>query len=265
LERKLQAQCLILVKRFFELVRDPICGMHLDEKETEFKTKVRGRTYYFCSDYCKHIFLEGERIAYFSMEIALTDDIPTYSGGLGVLAGDTIRSSADLKIPLVAVTLISRKGYLKQEITEEGKQIEYPAEWTPSKFMNQLPTHVKVPIQGREVRVKAWLYDHQSLTGGLVSILFLDTDVEGNTSEDREITSFLYGGDERYRLKQEIVLGIGGVKMLEASGFKIRKYHMNEGHSSLLTLELLRKNGMSLDKVRDLCMINFHMTSFRRR
>ncbi|NIO38043.1 alpha-glucan family phosphorylase, partial [Candidatus Bathyarchaeota archaeon] len=93
---------------------------------------------------------------------------------------------------------------------------------------------------------------------GLVSILFLDTDVEGNTPEDRDITSFLYGGDERYRLKQEIVLGIGGVRMLEASGFKIRKYHMNEGHSSLLTLELLRENGMSLDKVRDLCIFTTH-------
>jgi len=240
------------------MVRDPICGMPLDEKETEFKTEVRGRTYYFCSDYCRHTFLEGERIAYFSMEIGLTDDIPTYSGGLGVLAGDTIRSSADLKIPLVAVSLISRKGYLEQEITREGKQIEHPAEWTPSKFMNELPTQVKVQIQGREVRVKAWLYDHQSLTGGVVSILFLDTDVEDNTPEDREITSFLYGGDERYRLKQEIVLGIGGVKMLEASGFKVRKYHMNEGHSSLLTLELLRKNDMSLDKVRDLCIFTTH-------
>jgi len=240
------------------MVRDPVCGMPLDEREKEFKTEVRGRTYHFCSEYCKRTFLEGERIAYFSMEIGLTDDIPTYSGGLGVLAGDTIRSSADLKIPLVAVTLISRKGYLKQEITREGKQIEHPAEWTPSKFMNELPTQVKVQIQGRKVRAKAWLYDHQSLTGGVVSILFLDTDVEGNTPEDREITSYLYGGDERYRLKQEIVLGIGGVKMLEASGFKVRKYHMNEGHSGLLTLELLRKNDMSLDKVRDLCIFTTH-------
>jgi starch phosphorylase len=240
------------------MVRDPVCGMPLDEKERDFKTELRGRTYYFCSDYCKHTFLEGERIAYFSMEIALTGDIPTYSGGLGVLAGDTIRSSADLRIPLVAVTLISRKGYLKQEITREGKQIEHPVEWTPSKFMNELAPRVRVQIQGREVRIKAWLYDNQSLTGGLVSILFLDTDVEGNTPEDRGITSFLYGGDERYRLKQEIVLGIGGVKMLEASGFKVRKYHMNEGHSSLLTLELLRKNEMSLDKVRDLCIFTTH-------
>ncbi len=240
------------------MFKDPICGMLVDERETKFKTEVRGRTYYFCSEYCMHVFREGERIAYFSMEIALTDYIPTYSGGLGVLAGDTIRSSADLKIPLVAVSLINRKGYLKQEITKEGKQIEHSAEWIPSKFMNELPTQTKVQIQGREVRVKAWLYDHQSLTGGVVSILFLDTDVEGNTSEDRDITSFLYGGDERYRLKQEIVLGIGGVKMLEASGFKIRKYHMNEGHSSLLTLELLRKNGLSLDKVRDFCIFTTH-------
>jgi starch phosphorylase len=230
------------------MFRDPVCGMPLDEKEIEFKAKVRGRTYYFCRAYCKHAFLEEKRIAYFSMEIGLTDDIPTFSGGLGVLAGDTIRSCADLKIPLVAVSLLSKKGYVKQKITREGKQIDFPVEWTPSRFMNELSTQVKVQIQGRQVGIKAWLYDHQSLTGGLVSILFLDTDVEGNSPEDREITSFLYGGDDRYRLKQEIVLGIGGVRMLEASGFKIRKYHMNEGHSSLLTLELMRKeNGINPD------------------
>lgn len=240
------------------MVRDPICGMPVDEEKTEFKTEVRGRKYYFCSEYCKHTFLEEPDIAYFSMEIGLIDDIPTYSGGLGILAGDTIRSSADLKIPLVAVSLISRKGYFKQEITKEGKQIEHPDEWTPSKFMNELPTRVNVQIQGREVGIKAWLYDHESLTGGLVSILFLDTDVEGNTPEDKEITSFLYGGDERYRLKQEIVLGIGGIRMLEATGFKIRKYHMNEGHSSLLTLELLRKNDMNIDKVKDVCIFTTH-------
>ncbi|MFQ5820377.1 MAG: alpha-glucan family phosphorylase [Candidatus Heimdallarchaeota archaeon] len=198
------------------------------------------------------------RIAYFSMEIGLNDDIHTYSGGLGVLAGDVIRSSSDLKIPFVVVSLISSKGYFKQELTREGKQIEHPAEWTPPNFMTELPTRVRVQIQGRDVRVKAWLYDHQSLAGGLVSLLFLDTDIEGNTPEDREITSFLYGGDERYRLKQEIILGIGGVKMLEASGFKVRKYHMNEGHSSLLTLELLRNNGMDPDKVKDRCIFTTH-------
>jgi starch phosphorylase len=199
-----------------------------------------------------------QKIAYFSMEIGLMNEIPTYSGGLGVLAGDTIRSSADLRLPLVAVTLISRKGYFRQEITKEGRQIEHPADWEPSKIMELLPTEVKVQIQKREVRVKAWLYNVQSLTGGVVPIIFLDTDAEGNFPEDREITSFLYGGDERYRLKQEIVLGIGGARMLEALGFSIRKYHMNEGHSSLLTLELLKRYGMDVDKVRELCIFTTH-------
>lgn len=240
------------------MLRDPICGIPLGDKGTEFKAEVRGKTYYFCSDYCKHTYLEGSKVAYFSMEIGLESDIPTYSGGLGVLAGDTIRSSADLRIPLVAVSLISRKGYLKQEITPEGKQVEKPVEWDPADFMTELPGRIKVQIEGREVGVRAWLYDHFSPTGGLVSILFLDTNFEENAPEDREITNFLYGGDERYRLKQEIVLGIGGVRMLKASGFKIRKYHMNEGHSGLLTLELLRTNGMTPEKVRDLCVFTTH-------
>ncbi len=239
------------------MVRDPICGDPVDE-ETEFKAEVRGRTYSFCSEYCKNTFLKGKRIAYFSMEIGLINEIPTYSGGLGVLAGDVIRSSADLKIPLVAVSLISHKGYLKQEIIQGGKQIEHPAEWAPSKYMSELTTQTVVKIRGREVKIKAWLYDHQSPTGGLLSILFLDTDIDGNMPEDREITSFLYGGDERYRLKQEIVLGIGGVRILEASGFDIRKYHMNEGHSALLTLELLQRNGMNPDKVKDYCVFTTH-------
>jgi len=199
-----------------------------------------------------------QKIAYFSMEIGLMNEIPTYSGGLGVLAGDTIRSSADLKLPLVAVTLVSKKGYFRQEITKEGKQIEHPVEWEPSKIMELLPTEVKVQIQKREVRIKAWLYNAQSLTGGVVPILFLDTDVEENFPEDREITSFLYGGDERYRLKQEIVLGIGGARMLEALGFSIRKYHMNEGHSSLLTLELLRRYELDVDRVREMCIFTTH-------
>jgi len=174
-----------------------------------------------------------------------------------VLAGDMIKSSADLKIPLVGVTLVSSKGYLKQEI-RDGKQIEHTNDWMPSKFMNELPNQVDLKIHNRTVKVKAWLYDYQSPTGGLVPVLFLDTDVEGNSPEDREITSFLYGGDRAYRLQQEIVLGIGGVKMLEAAGFTVGKYHMNEGHSCLLTLELLRNHNMELDNVRDLCIFTTH-------
>ncbi|HSQ53628.1 MAG TPA: alpha-glucan family phosphorylase, partial [Acidobacteriota bacterium] len=239
------------------MIRDPVCGLPLAEPKEEYKAEVRGKTYYFCGEYCKHVFLHGNRIAYFSMEIGLDNNFHTYSGGLGVLAGDVIKSSADLKIPLVGVTLVSKKCYLKQEI-RDGKQIDHPDDWTPSQYMTELPKQVELKIENRPVKVKAWLYDYQSPRGSLVSVVFLDTDVEGNTPEDREITSFLYGGNIEYRLKQEIVLGIGGVKMLKAADFNIRKYHMNEGHSSLLTLELLRNNGKEVDAVRDFCIFTTH-------
>ncbi len=202
--------------------------------------------------------VEKQKIAYFSMEIALANEIHTYSGGLGVLAGDVVRSSVDLNIPLVAVTLISKKGYFRQELTREGRQIEHPDPWNPSQFMQQLPEEVAVKIQGRDVQIKAWLYTAKSASGWEVPVYFLDTDVDGNRPEDREITSFLYGGDEEYRLKQEIVLGVGGVRMLEKLGIVARKYHMNEGHSSFLGLELLRKSEMNIGKVRNLCVFTTH-------
>ena len=239
------------------MIRDPVCGLPLTEIKKEFKAEVRGRTYHFCGEYCKRAFLRGKKIAYFCMEFGLNPDFHTYSGGLGVLAGDMIKSSADLKIPLVGVTLVSSKGYLKQEI-RDGRQVEHPDDWIPSKLMNKLPNLIDVKIQNRTVKVKAWLYDYQSPTGGLVPVIFLDTNVKDNTPEDKEITSFLYGGDREYRLKQEIVLGIGGAKMLKAAGFSIGKYHMNEGHSCLLTLELLRNNNMEIDAVRDLCIFTTH-------
>jgi len=202
--------------------------------------------------------LKGQKIAYFSMEIGLSSEIPTYAGGLGILAGDTIRSAADLNIPLVAVTLVSNKGYFRQILDSSGNQIEHTEEWNPAHFMTLLAEEVSVKIQNREVKIRAWLHNCKSLTGGCVPIIFLDTDVEGNDWEDRRITDFLYGGDQRYRLKQEIVLGIGGVRMLDALGFKIRKYHMNEGHSSLLGLELLRCNGIDPVKVKELCIFTTH-------
>ena len=240
------------------LVKDPICGVPVDPEKTEFKVDKWGKTYYFCSHYCKRSFLEAPRIGYFSMEIAVKSDIPTYSGGLGVLAGDTVRSCADLKIPLVAVTLVSREGYLKQMITEDGVQVEYPDKWIPSSGMSLLPNQVNVEIAGKNVTVKAWIYDHESASGGVVPVIFLDTDVEGNFSEDREITSFLYGGDDEYRLKQEMVLGIGGFRMLQSLGINLKKFHMNEGHSSLLTLEVLKREKLDADKVKDLCVFTTH-------
>ncbi|HHT9144554.1 MAG: alpha-glucan family phosphorylase [Candidatus Brocadiaceae bacterium] len=210
------------------------------------------------------------KIAYFSMEIGISNNIPTYSGGLGVLAGDTIKSGADLKIPMVAVTLLSKKGYFRQDIDSDGRQIEYPIVWDPSKFLIRLSRKIAVQIEGRDVYIQAWRYNVQSVTGGKVDVIYLDTDVEENTKEDREITAFLYGGDDRYRLKQEIVLGIGGVRMLHALGFHIKKYHMNEGHASLLTLELLlmykrdiesvwdERWIWDIDAVRELCVFTTH-------
>jgi len=202
--------------------------------------------------------LRGQNIAYFSMEIGLSNEIPTYAGGLGILAGDTIRSAADLNVPLVAVTLVSNKGYFKQVLDYSGSQQEQKEEWVPSRFMTLMPPEISVNIQEKEVKVRAWLYNCKSLTGGCVPILFLDTNVEGNSEEDKGITDYLYGGDRRYRFKQEIVLGMGGVRMLDALNFKIRKYHMNEGHSSLLALELLRKNGLKVTDVKESCIFTTH-------
>lgn len=210
------------------------------------------------------------KIAYFSMEIGIQNDIPTYSGGLGVLAGDTIRTAADLQLPMVAVTLLTKKGYFIQELDDAGRQREHPYSWDPSKHMVLLPTRVAVTIEGRDVLVQAWQYTVTSLTQGCVPLFFLDTDIEENAPEDRQITHCLYGGDEAYRLKQEIVLGIGGVRMLHELGFEIKKYHMNEGHSSLLTLELLNrfkrpiedvwdeKLVWDVERVKDLCVFTTH-------
>ncbi|HRO57888.1 MAG TPA: alpha-glucan family phosphorylase [Burkholderiaceae bacterium] len=185
-------------------------------------------------------FINEPRIAYFSMEIALANEIPTYSGGLGVLAGDTMRSAADLDLPMVGVTLASRAGYFRQEIVE-GRQVERPAFWQPQQWAQRLRAKVALQIDAREVWVGAWLYTVKGHRGGAVPVILLDTDLPENEAEDREITHYLYGGDETYRLKQEMVLGIGGVQMLGALGLAIRKYHLNEGHAALLTLELLRR------------------------
>lgn len=215
-------------------------------------------------------FTYEPRIAYFSMEIALRSEIPTYAGGLGILAGDTIRSAADLGLPMVAVSLVSRAGYFRQEIDAHGRQIEHAGPWEPSSQARLLEAKVAVPIEGRLVWVSAWLYVLESHMGGRQPVLLLDTDLAENAGEDREITHYLYGGDEAYRLKQEIVLGIGGVRLLHALGFEIRQYHMNEGHSALLGVELLRRHAYSpedlqpgdsrydIPVVRELCCFTTH-------
>lgn len=215
-------------------------------------------------------FTKEPKIAYFSMEIGIKNDIKTYSGGLGVLAGDTIKSAADLRLPMVAVTLLTKKGYFKQELDIFGRQTELPDDWDPNIFMVSLKERAVVLIEKREVQIAPWLYVVASATGGKVPIIFLDTDLPENSPEDRGITHCLYGGDSAYRFKQEIILGIGGTKILEELGFEIKKYHMNEGHSSLLTLELLKRYKKDIEevwderlvwdveKVRSLCVFTTH-------
>ena len=181
-------------------------------------------------------------VAYFSMEIALDNGIPTYSGGLGVLAGDTIRSAADLEVPMVAVTLLHRKGYFYQKIDPSGWQKEEPVEWVVQDYLEEMAPRVTITLEGRAVQLRAWKYDVRGVKEHRVPVYFLDANLPENSEKDRGLTDFLYGGDTTYRLGQEIILGIGGVRILRALGNKdVERFHMNEGHASLLTLELLQE------------------------
>ncbi len=212
--------------------------------------------------------MRSSHIAYFSMEIAFDDSIPTYSGGLGVLAGDILWTAYDLAIPMIGVTLLVRDGYFKQTINSEGRQTESPVNWNVEELLEEMPQRIKVQIEGRDVLVRAWKYTR--LQEGLVPIriFLLDTDLPENTPYDRSLSNYLYGGDLQYRLCQEIVLGIGGVRMMNALGYEIEKYHLNEGHVSLLTLELLSQtanrygrtipNKSDVAGVRDLCAFTTH-------
>jgi starch phosphorylase len=180
------------------------------------------------------------KVAYFSMEIHIEDDIPTYSGGLGVLAGDTIRAAADLGIPLVGVTLVHRLGYVRQRLDPERGQTEEPQPWSPETRLIELDVRTHVEVRGRSVELRGFRYDVRGAKGGSVSVLFLDADLPSNNPADRQLTDRLYGGDAEYRLAQEIVLGIGGVRFLRALGCtSLERFHMNEGHAALLSLELL--------------------------
>ncbi len=183
-------------------------------------------------------------VAYFSMEVCLEQALPTYSGGLGVLAGDTLRSAADLALPMVAVTLAHRCGYFTQHLGPDGRQSETSAEWDPSERLARVPHSVTVEIEGRPVVVNAWRYDVRGVGGHVVPVYLLDTRDDANAAYDRTLTDTLYGGDLRYRLCQEVVLGEGGAALLDALGVGAdagTQYHINEGHAALLTLHLLER------------------------
>jgi len=210
-----------------------------------------------------------ETVAYFSMEIALDPAIPTYSGGLGVLAGDTLRSAADLGVPMAGVTLLYRKGYFHQHLDAEGRQTETASEWKPEDHFEALPTRVTVTIEGRPVLIRAWRFVVRGASGHTIPVYLLDTALDDNSAWDRTLTDHLYGGDKRYRLCQEMVLGMGGIAVLQALGHNDElHYHMNEGHSALLTLALFDRqlNGRApstvteadTEAVRSRCVFTTH-------
>ena len=208
-------------------------------------------------------------VAYFSMEICLEQAIPTYSGGLGVLAGDTLRSAADIGVPLVAVTLLHRKGYFEQHLDPSGQQTELPVHWSPEAELEAVEARSTVTIEGREVQVAAWKFTVKGVRGHEVPVYLLDTQLPENSAWDRTLTDTLYGGDEHYRLCQEIVLGMGGAGLLQAMGIEGETiYHLNEGHSALLTLQLLERqldgrqhfelDDADLEAVRHRCIFTTH-------
>src|SRR5262245_15736954 len=218
---------------------------------------------------CRETRLLNRKIAYFSMEIGLEPRMRTYAGGLGMLAGDTLRSAADGALPLVAVTLLHRKGYFTQELDANGVQTERDSEWPVQELLAEVPERVSVSIEGRTARIRAWKYEISGIHGAMVPLYLLDTDLPENSAWDRSLTDHLYGGDTRYRLAQEIVLGIGGLRMLRAIGFEeIERFHMNEGHSSLLTFDLLqeqmrasgrrRPSDADIEAVRGRCVFTTH-------
>ena len=216
-----------------------------------------------------HANLVKRFVAYFSMEIALENAMPSYSGGLGVLAGDTIRAAADLRLPMVAVSLLYRRGFFSQHLSEDGTQTEEPVVWNVEDFLKEETARVTVPLENRRVELRCWRYDVKGVRGFVVPVYFLDADVPSNADWDRNLTGGLYGGDSYYRLCQEVLLGVGGVRMLRALGYEdLTRYHMNEGHAALLSLELLGEeavkagrtaiNGEDIEKVRSKCVFTTH-------
>ncbi|MCC6676004.1 MAG: alpha-glucan family phosphorylase [Phycisphaerales bacterium] len=190
---------------------------------------------------------QNRLIAYFSMEIGLEPHIPTYSGGLGVLAGDTLRAAADMGLPYAGVTLLYRDGYFTQRL-EGGRQVEVPTAWKPEETLEEMPQRGYVPIEGRVVLVRAYRLILKGATGRYIPIYFLDTDLPENTPDDRKITRALYTGNSDWRIKQEAILGIGGRRMLRAFTHDVACFHMNEGHAVFLTVELLSEHLARFDK-----------------
>src|SRR5206468_2768826 len=186
--------------------------------------------------------LRPRPVAYFSAEFGVHESIPVYSGGLGVLAGDHIKSASDLAIPLVGIGLFYGQGYFRQRLDSHGWQQEdyLPTDVTqlpmePAIGTNGMPVTIQIETRGVSIRAKVW-----RVKVGRCDLLLLDSNVDGNAPEDRELTSRLYGGDGRVRIRQELLLGVGGYRALKAVGITPGVLHLNEGHSCFAVLEAIR-------------------------
>src|SRR5260370_24988630 len=150
----------------------------------------------------------SNKIAYFSMEIALDPAIPSYGGGLGILAGDMLRSAADLELPIIAVTLVHRKGYFRQHLDPDGNQTEEPDPWIPEAVLQPVEGTFTVNIENRDVHVRAWRYNLHAMSGFVVPVNLLDSDLPDNSEWDSALTHTLNGGDSRYPNSQELLVRI---------------------------------------------------------
>ena len=199
------------------------------------------------------------KIAYFSAEIGISSSLPTYSGGLGVLAGDHIKAAADIGLKICAVTLLYKEGYFKQKIDELGIQSEDYPHFDPNPILKKINNQYAIKLRGRDVWIQPYEYLYRGINGHIIPIYFLDTDIEKNFEDDRTISLRLYSGDKNHRILQEAVLGFGGIRLLENLNIdNIQKYHMNEGHCSFLTLELYKKNNFNLEETKRLCHFTTH-------
>jgi glycogen phosphorylase len=206
---------------------------------------------------------ENFKIAYFSMEIALENNIKAYSGGLGILAGDILRSAADLKLPIVGITLLSREGYFDQKINKQGEQEAWPAKNYDFSQLKKRKERVVIEMGKEKVIIGAWEYKLKGATGFESPVFLLDTNFSQNSKENRKLTDRLYGGDKQHRLLQETILGRGGYEMLKALGYNIKKFHINEGHGSFVAVaKFLDSSKKSVaDKIldtRESCVFTTH-------
>ncbi|WP_346678588.1 alpha-glucan family phosphorylase [uncultured Brachyspira sp.] len=226
---------------FYNMLHDDAAMMNLAEVYDEFKTYMNQETWYASLDDSQKT--ENEKIAYFSFEYGLHESLPNYSGGLGILSGDHLKSASDLGLPFIAVGLLYRKGYFRQYLNADGWQQEYDIEndffnLALEKVLDSNGETMKVDVYlpGRKVYAQIW-----KANVGRIQLYYLDANIEENSVEDRDITAQLYGGNLETRIQQEILLGIGGIKALKKLGIKPTIYHMNEGHSAFLSLERIRQ------------------------